>query len=235
MKKTIKYRVENTEKGTFLVEITAQSHRNEEFGPLKYYDYDNKRCWIASNGTALVSSNHPAIDNSDKLRVFVRGEDQQQGSLPMEFPTLQTLHNFMEAVLEYNNFEFKDPAETEKAREYKHIKIAYTPTSNKDIFDVQIVEQTHTMIDFGRDDKDYFLANNGLTLQSRAFPQKGDEVGEPTKIFVRGSDNSEDSNIISLSKSELDRLCEAVREYNAYFSQPQKSEVVAAQEPTYVE
>jgi hypothetical protein len=100
----------------------------------------------------------------------------------------------------------------------KHIKIAViiTPISNI----IQILEQTHRKYDFGENGSSSFTARNGLQLESNISPEFypiNHDINNSV-LCVRGSAKILDTIFIPIdSMRNVERIIEAVNEYNNYF------------------
>lgn len=99
----------------------------------------------------------------------------------------------------------------------KHLKIAVisTPITNA----IQILDQTHRGKDFGPINVacgSQFVASNGITLCSDASPEFSQSA---MTLYVRGEYEDSDDAFIPINKLEdLDKIIDAVMEYNSYFA-----------------
>lgn len=81
----------------------------------------------------------------------------------------------------------------------------------------KIAEQSSREDDFG-DGKSYFKAKNGVTLKSSIFPQVMYNCGD-LHLFVQGKITSTYNNVwICTSRKNFEKIQEAIKEYNEFFS-----------------
>ncbi len=108
----------------------------------------------------------------------------------------------------------------------KHLKIAVIISPVTCAFQIQ--DQTHRESDFGPDGTTQFRASNGITISSCHSP---DFDSNCDILFVRGADVSKDARVVVVdSPQNIKRISDAVREYNATFSDTKGED-----ENTYVE
>ncbi len=89
--------------------ITHQSHREHKFGNSALGD-----SFLSSNGTILVSMSHPEHINNNGYMVYVQGYDEKLDNYIIFFEQQEHFDDFIEAVKEYNEFEFPDIDQSEK-------------------------------------------------------------------------------------------------------------------------
>lgn len=96
--------------------------------------------------------------------------------------------------------------------EYKHIKFKAKLRIDLSRVEVQIIEQTHRGPQFGNRPDHSFRSSDGFALCSAGGPQVG-----ITLVYMRGSCDFADDNVILLRLDVYKRFKQAVEEYNEYF------------------
>ena len=102
----------------------------------------------------------------------------------------------------------------------KHLIIKYWRNRGKTFF--FIASQSKKGEEFGLD-TDSFIAEDGFILSSRCSPEvkvEDEDTGEP-KLYVCGETAAQDHRILQTDDMQyLDRLQDAVRQYNKEFESP---------------
>lgn len=96
----------------------------------------------------------------------------------------------------------------------KHIKFKYKKLSF-DKYEVTITEQSNIGDSFGPN-SNTFCTSNGIILKSLWFAQTN--PFDSDIIFLRGTDSPKEDTPLVFSLHDFNRFCQAVEEYNTFFS-----------------
>lgn len=100
----------------------------------------------------------------------------------------------------------------------KKLVIGYSKTTEEEQFTWWVEEQTHRNGKFGENGAHTFKASNGITLTSCSCPEwSSGRAWSPNTLFVRGSQTEMDDLKCTISAEDLEKVVEAVREYNEHF------------------
>jgi len=104
----------------------------------------------------------------------------------------------------------------------KHIKleVAANPEFSQTL--IRVVSQTNVGKKFGnmKGDLRKFKAANGLTIASNLFPAKDEDFRNTQTIWLQGLGSaSQNATCLALPNDVAVKLCEAVEEYNEYYTQ----------------
>jgi len=201
MKKSIKLSVKpiGPDFQTVEIGIVEQSHRGAEFGT----------CGEEFKHDGFTLSSQGALALYGGL-LYVRGTRRDLDHRTIAVP-VATYVKIKAAVEAYNAFFSFDP---------RHIKISGTPVGPDFQFvDVQVLEQTHIRKDFS-ENANYFVASNGFKLLSDTSPAFY-SIGH-NELYLRGTDNRSDNNVMRVPAATFKKLADAVKEYNEVYAASKK-------------